>query len=169
MLLKGQHICRSYLLLDIFNQIWTYAAILIYLWQHNIHTEHTVKSYFHWESYSEVANIQSCSLILIFSEMNFSTTLMEAKLIQTIPTMKKKYWVNTNQKVKMTSIYVIDYRNICYPKKNERPFKSFSKCCSDYIGNQKLKIDFKYDSFRIAYNSFNTILLNKAKPEILHI
>ena len=55
------------------------------------------------------------------------------------------------------------------PRKNEWIFESFSKRSSEYIGSQKSTIDSKYDSFRIGYNSFDTILLNKAKSEIQHI
>ena len=55
------------------------------------------------------------------------------------------------------------------PRKNEWTFDSFSKRSGDYIGNQKSKIDLEFDNFRIAYNSFDIILLNKAKPEIKHI
>ena len=55
------------------------------------------------------------------------------------------------------------------PRKNDWTFQSFSKRGSEYVGNLKSKIDPNLDSFQIAYNSFVTILLNKAKPKIQQV
>ena len=55
------------------------------------------------------------------------------------------------------------------PRKNEWTFESFSDRGSEYIGNLKSKIDTNLQSVRTAYNSFDTILLQKAKPEIRQI
>ena len=54
-------------------------------------------------------------------------------------------------------------------RKNEWTCKSFLKRGCDYIGNMKSKINTNFPSLRTAYNSFDAILLKKAKPKICHI
>ena len=55
------------------------------------------------------------------------------------------------------------------PRKNEWTCKSFSKRSCDYVGNMKSKINTNFQSLRTAYNSFDAILLKKAKPKSRHI
>ena len=52
------------------------------------------------------------------------------------------------------------------PRKNDWTFESFSNRGSDYIGNQKSKINQKLDTFKVGYNTIGTMLLSKALLEI---
>lgn len=55
------------------------------------------------------------------------------------------------------------------PRKNDWTFESYSKRGSDYIGNQKLKTDASFKSFKVGYNTMDTMLLSKALEEINQI
>ena len=55
------------------------------------------------------------------------------------------------------------------PRKNDLTFEFFSKRGSEYIWKMKLKIDSNTDGFHITYNSFDSILVEKAKTEITQI
>ena len=55
------------------------------------------------------------------------------------------------------------------PRKYKWTCKSYSKRGCVYIGNMKFKINTNVQSLRTAYNSFDAILLKKAKPKICHI
>ena len=55
------------------------------------------------------------------------------------------------------------------PQKNDWTFESFSNRGSDYIGNQKSKIDPILESFKVGYNTIDTMLLSKALLEINQI
>ena len=55
------------------------------------------------------------------------------------------------------------------PRKNDWTFESYSKHGCDYIGNQKSKTDASFESFKVGYNTMDTMLLSKALEEINQI
>ena len=142
---------------------------MLHIWQHKKHTDRVAKSQFHWESHSGAVSLQRYCFISIFCEMEFfdnsDSSHSESDISDSEDEISGQY-----QSEREEDIILRDgLQKSLLPRKNEWIFESFSKRSSEYIGSQKSTIDSKYDSFRIGYNSFDTILLNKAKSEIQHI